>query len=192
MAARKTASSNKSTKSRAKTATRARSTRKKGPPNAVELLTKDHEQVKKSFRRFERLVKGGADDDEREALVREVCEALTVHAQVEEEIFYPAAREALDAADLLDEAEVEHASAKDLISQLESMQPADQLFDAKFTVLGEYVKHHIDEEEKQLFPKVKRARMELDELGLQLAQRKAELEGSPEPERAEARSAAKW
>jgi hemerythrin superfamily protein len=100
---------------------------------------------------------------------------LTVHATVEEEIFYPAAREALEEQDLLDEAEVEHATAKDLIAQIQTMDPSDELYDAKVTVLGEYVNHHVQEEEKQMFPKCKKAKMPLDELGEQLQARKQAL-----------------
>jgi hypothetical protein len=91
---------------------------------------------------------------------------------VEETIFYPAARETLDEQDLLDEAEVEHASAKALIDQLEGMQPNDELYDAKVTVLGEYIEHHVKEEEKQMFPKARKARMDLEELGERIKQHK--------------------
>jgi hemerythrin superfamily protein len=100
---------------------------------------------------------------------------LTVHAQLEEEIFYPAAREALEEQDLLDEAEVEHASAKELIAQLESTKPGAELYDAKVTVLGEYIDHHVKEEEKQMFPKVRKARLDLEELAAQMKARKEAL-----------------
>jgi hemerythrin-like domain-containing protein len=106
---------------------------------------------------------------------------LKIHAQVEEEIFYPAARDALKERDLLDEAEVEHTVAKQPISELESMTPKDDLFDAKFTVLGEYVKHHVQEEEKELFPKAKRAKLDMDELGHRIIQRKQELMAEMQP-----------
>jgi hemerythrin superfamily protein len=98
-----------------------------------------------------------------------------VHATTEEEIFYPAAREAVDDDDLLDEAEVEHASAKDLIAQIEAGSPSDPLYDAKVKVLGEYVRHHVKEEEGELFPKVKKAKVDLAELGLAIVARKEEL-----------------
>jgi hemerythrin-like domain-containing protein len=94
---------------------------------------------------------------------------------VEEELFYPAVRDAIDADDLLDEAEVEHASAKQLITELAAMQPGDDLYDAKFTVLGEYVKHHVDEEEHEIFPKAKKAKIDLEALGDDLRTRKQEL-----------------
>ena len=86
-------------------------------------------------------------------MVRKICNELTVHAQIEEEIFYPAVRKAIDDGDLMDEALVEHAGAKELISQLEAMDPEDELYDAKVTVLGEQIDHHVKEEEGEMFPR---------------------------------------
>ncbi len=148
-------------------------TRASRAPNAITMLTEDHAKVRKMFKQFEK----AKDDDaaQKEELVRQICAELTVHTQLEEEIFYPAAREALQEQDLLDEAEVEHASAKSLIEQLSGMQPEDDLYDAKVTVLGEYVEHHVKEEEKQLFPKVRKARLDLDEMADQMSARKSEL-----------------
>ena len=102
---------------------------------------------------------------------------LTVHATVEEEIFYPAAREALgEEEDLIDEADVEHATAKDLIAQIEGSSPAeDALFDAKVKVLGEYIAHHVKEEEGEMFPKAKKGKLDAAALGLEIAARKDEL-----------------
>ena len=151
------------------TKTRARSTRK--TPYAITLLTEDHAKVRKMFKQFERSHEK-MDDAEKAELVQQICMELTVHAQVEEEIFYPAAREAIEEQDLLDEAEVEHASAKDLISQLQSMEPGDDLYDAKVTVLGEYIDHHVKEEEKEMFPKVRKARLDLEMLAEQIEERK--------------------
>ena len=102
-----------------------------------------------------------------------------MHAEIEEEIFYPAVREATHEDDLLDEAEVEYASAKDLIHQLESMQLSDDLYDAKVTVLGEYIDHHVKEEEGEMFPKAKKTKLDMDALGIQMAKRKAELKAEP-------------
>ncbi|RJF99103.1 hemerythrin domain-containing protein [Noviherbaspirillum saxi] len=164
-----------------KSASKSGKTAPRGPAkastnNAIKLLTEDHKKVKELFDEFEKMKsKGYEDNDARQLIVETVCTALTIHAQIEEEIFYPAARDAIDDIDLLDEAEVEHASAKQLISELSAMQPGDELYDAKFTVLGEYVKHHIEEEEKELFPKVKKSGVDLDELGEELQQRKLEL-----------------
>lgn len=154
------------------TKTRARSTRS-STPNAINLLTEDHARVKKMFKQFEKM-KEKMDDSEKAELVQQICMDLTLHAQVEEEIFYPAAREAIEDQDLMDEAEVEHASAKELISQLQSMEPSDELYDAKVTVLGEYVDHHVKEEEKQMFPKVRKAKLDLEYLAEQIQERKGQ------------------
>jgi len=143
----------------------------KRPQDAIALLKADHREVKAMFDQFEK-----ADDEaEKTALALQICRALTVHAQIEEEIFYPAAYEAIDDDDLLDEAEVEHASAKDLIAQIEASNPSEPLFDAKIKVLGEYVQHHVDEEEKELFPECRSSDMDLKGLGEQLRARKEQL-----------------
>lgn len=141
-------------------------------PHAIALLMADHKTVDKLFKRFAK-----ADDDEKAQIVQEACAALTVHATIEEEIFYPALREADVDSDLLDEAKVEHKSIKRLVSELESMQPGEELYDAKLTVLAEYVKHHVKEEEGEIFPKAKRADVDMDDLGNALEVRKTELEG---------------
>lgn len=165
-------SSKTTSKSTSKTASRSRHAA--SGQDALELLTEDHCKVTKMFEQFEKM-KEDEDDDAKQTLVETACAELTVHAQIEEEIFYPALRETLDETDLLDEAEVEHACAKQLITELNAMQPGDDLYEAKFTVLGEYTRHHIQEEEKQLFPKVKKAKMDLESLGEELRQRKMEL-----------------
>ena len=146
-----------------------------GTSDAVSLLTMDHADVAEMFEDYESLVDEEAPDEDRQALAERICAMLTVHATIEEEIFYPAAREAEVESDLLDEAEVEHASAKDLIAQIQSMSPDDELYDAKVSVLGEYVEHHVQEEEGQMFPKCRRAKMDLAGLAEQLAERKSEL-----------------
>jgi hemerythrin-like domain-containing protein len=167
----RTPASKTSAKSTSKTTTHGAST-----TEVLDLLITDHDKVKKLFDQFEKMKEENEQDDEAKQLIVEtVCAELTIHTQVEEEIFYPALREALDAEDLLDEAEVEHASAKQLISELAAMQPGDDLYDAKFTVLGEYVKHHIEEEEKELFPKAKKEKAALEGLAEEVNQRKAEL-----------------
>ena len=142
--------------------------------NAIQLLKKDHAEVKELFDRFEKLGKKGSRD-EKEEIVREACAKLTVHAIVEEEIFYPAAREAPEAETLLNEAEVEHGIAKQLITQLDALSVEDEMFDANFTVLSEYIKHHVQEEESELFPKVQKSELDLDALAEQMAARKEEL-----------------
>jgi hemerythrin superfamily protein len=147
-----------------------------GGQNAIKMLMEDHKKVTKMFDQFEKMQKAKDEDSEaKQLLVETVCNALTIHAQLEQEIFYPAAREAIDDKDLLDEAEVEHATARQLITELMAMQPGDPLYEAKFTVLGEYVKHHIQEEEKELFPAVKKAKLDFDSLGQEIQQRKIDL-----------------
>ena len=157
-----------------RTATRASKTKarsSRSAPNAINMLTEDHAKVRKMFKQFEK-TKEKMDDAEKAELVQQICMELTLHAQVEEEIFYPAAREAIEDQDLMDEAEVEHASAKELISQLQSMEPGDELYDAKVIVLGEYVEHHVKEEEKEMFPKVRKARLDLEHMAEQIEERK--------------------
>jgi hemerythrin superfamily protein len=139
--------------------------------DAIALLREDHKKVQKLFKEYQR----AKDDAKKRAVVDEVCTDLTVHSQIEEELFYPEVREAIDAMDIMDEAEVEHTLAKQLVQELKAMQPDDPLYGAKFTVLGEYVAHHIEEEQNELFPKVKKAKMDLDSLGEQMAARKREL-----------------
>jgi hemerythrin superfamily protein len=144
--------------------------------DAIELLMQDHKKVQKVFKEFEKS-KDELGDEEKGGMVRQCCMELKIHTQIEEEIFYPAAREAIEDEDLVDEAEVEHASAKQLIGELEGMEPGDELYDARFTVLGEYVNHHIKEEEHSLFPEVKKAKLDLDELGQRMMQMKEKLQG---------------
>jgi hemerythrin-like domain-containing protein len=145
-------------------------------PDALELLKADHDKVKALFREFESL-KGSEDDDERKSeLVDEICYELTIHAMIEEEIFYPMLRSAIDDDDLMDEADVEHAGARELISQLEVMYPGDDHFDATVTVLGEEVEHHIDKEESDMFEAARSAGIDLDDLAEQLTARKEELD----------------
>ena len=143
--------------------------------DATTLLAKDHKDVKALFKRYEKLTKAEADGSERQELAEQICQMLTVHATIEEELFYPAVREAEVDEDLLDEAEVEHASAKDLIGQIQSMSPDDDLYDAKVTVLGEYINHHVEEEEGEMFPKARRAKVDLVGLAEQLSERKRQL-----------------
>ena len=163
---------------RARSKSGSRSTRRstasgKKPVDAIALLKADHKEVDAMFKAYEKT----DDDATKQELATKICVALTVHAQIEEEIFYPAAYEALDedGDDLLDEAEVEHASCKALIAEIEAMSVGEPLFDAKVKVLGEYIKHHVEEEETELFPECREASMDLKALGEQLAMRKQEL-----------------
>jgi hemerythrin superfamily protein len=152
---------------------RARSTARRATmPDAVALLKADHREVDQLVQQFE-----NARSDRKEAIARRICTALTVHAQIEEELLYPAARNVLDPddMDLVDEADVEHASIKQLVAEVESASPSDALYDAKVKVIGEYVKHHVKEEERELFPKLRRTELDLKALGAQLAERKQAL-----------------
>ncbi|HTO08932.1 MAG TPA: hemerythrin domain-containing protein [Myxococcota bacterium] len=143
--------------------------------DAITLLTEDHKAVKKLFKSYQSLVDGNAADEDKQKLASQICRALEVHSQIEEEIFYPAVRAAIDDDQLMDEALVEHASAKDLIDQIEAMAPGDELYDAKVTVLGEYINHHVDEEQGEMFPMAKKA-VDVKSLGEALERRKMELE----------------
>jgi hemerythrin superfamily protein len=156
--------------------------------DAIEMLKADHKAVKTLFKKFAALKDDGeADsDDEKKGVVQQICNALTVHTTIEEEMFYPAVREAIEDADLMDEALVEHAGAKDLISQLEEMDVDDDLFDAKVTVLGEQIDHHVAEEENEMFPKAKKAKLDLQNLGALMAARKSELLSDMDTETADA------
>jgi Hemerythrin HHE cation binding domain len=144
-------------------------------PDATRLLADDHREVHALFEQYRKLAEGGANGGERRPLAEEICMLLTVHAALEEEIFYPAAHAAAVEASLLDEAEVEHASAKDLIAQIRDMEPDAPLYDAKVRVLGEYIDHHVGEEEDELFPKCRTSAMDLNDLGIRMAARKDEL-----------------
>ncbi|TWO70115.1 hemerythrin domain-containing protein [Caenimonas sedimenti] len=149
--------------------------------DACELLDADHIAVKHLFVEYARLATAAPDDSaaDRTALALKICAELTVHAQIEEEIFYPALREALpDAGDLLEEAEAEHQEAKDLIAQIQALGQADAEMDALVARLNGAIEHHVKEERDELFPKAKAApEVDLVALGEQLRQRQAELAG---------------
>ncbi len=149
--------------------------RSKKSNDAIALLKADHDKVKKMFKQFERMTKDGPGE-EAEQLARQICNELKVHTTLEEEIFYPEARAMMeDDEGLFDEAEVEHASAKELIGQIDSMSAEDDKFVAKVTVLGEYIDHHVEEEQNEMFPKVKKAKLDLAEMGERMMARKQEL-----------------
>lgn len=156
--------------------TASRTTRSTKSQTALDLLKADHADVKKLFDQFEKQKKN-EDDEGMEQTVQAVCQALSVHAQIEEEIFYPALRAAADAEDALDEADVEHSHVKELVGQLEGAQAGDDHFEARVKVLSEYVQHHVDEEESTIFSKARKADVDLVALGEQLRARKEELGG---------------
>src|SRR6185295_6759209 len=135
------------------------------PRDAIALLKQDHRTVSALFEEFEK-----ADEEEQATIAQRVCQLLTVHAQIEEELLYPAAKEAFEG-----EEEDEHGSAKELIAKIEGMSSGDEHFKATVTVLGEYIKHHVKEEESELFPQLKKTELDLKELGGRLAERKFAL-----------------
>jgi hemerythrin superfamily protein len=173
MAARKQSSKRRSSSSTKTTSRKSTSARKatRQPADALALLRADHQRVQEMFDQFEKT----RSEDRKATLAEQICQELTIHAQIEEEIFYPAAREAIRDEDLIDEATVEHRSAKDLIAQIEGGGPGSEMFDAKVKVLGEYVKHHVKEEQNELFPQVRKTKLDLKELGERLQRRKTEL-----------------
>ena len=144
--------------------------------NAISLLMKDHNNVKALFAQYEGL--SDRSFATKKKLADQICHELTVHTQVEEEIFYPAVRRPIHDGDLMDEAVVEHASAKELIAQILAMDPSEDLYDAKVTVLSEQIEHHVKEEEGDMFPKVRKTSVDLDALGEQMAARKEQLAAS--------------
>ena len=149
--------------------------------DAIKLLKSDHEEVDALFKDYESK-KEDAKPSDKQKLAMQICRALTVHATIEEEIFYPAVRRLdADIQDLVEEAAVEHQSLKDIIGRLEAAPPTDPLYDAGVKVLSEYVKHHVKEEENELFPKVRSSDIDLDALGEKLLARKAELESDERP-----------
>ena len=154
-----------------------RRTRRTGrrDPLAISLLKKDHREVDAMFDEYEQL----EEDAEKLALFQKIALALKVHTQIEEEILYPEERGQVE-DDLLDEAYVEHDGAKKLIAEIEAMKPSDEFYDAKVKVLGEYIKHHVKEEEQPggVFSQAKRGDEDLDEMGKRLKARKEELMAS--------------
>jgi hemerythrin superfamily protein len=144
-------------------------------PDAIGLLKEDHRTVEDLFARFEK----ARGESQKEKLASQICAELKIHAQIEEEIFYPAVREAIDDSDLMNEAEIEHASAKALIAQIENASPSDEKFDSLVTVLSEYIKHHVKEEEGEMFKKVRASELDLADLAMQLQERKSDLQESP-------------
>jgi Hemerythrin HHE cation binding domain len=167
----------KSSRAAARKTSRSQVSNRKGETraasaNAIDLLEQDHREVEERFDEYDELKK---DDSRKSELAEEICLALKVHAQIEEEIFYPRARGATKDNDLIDEAIVEHATVKSLVAEIEEMEVGEELFDAKIRVLGEMVKQHIKEEEDELFPELQSAKVDFDALGRELAERKEEL-----------------
>ena len=157
--------------SRKAAAKKAAATRAK---DAINLLKADHRKVEDLFAKFKQ-----AKDDSRkkQGIVDTILTELKVHMQIEEEIFYPASREFVDDEDTVNEAIVEHQAAKDLMAEIQAMSASDEMYDAKVKVLQEQIEHHVEEEETEYFPEVKKAGMDTKAVGERLIARKTELTG---------------
>jgi len=140
-------------------------------PNAISLLKDDHREVEALFSAY----KEAKEKRRKKSIVLKICEALEAHTKVEEKIFYPAIKQKKDLADMVNEAVVEHAGAKKLIRELKSGSPGDELYDAKVTVLEEYIRHHVKEEESEMFPKVEATDLDLIALGERMLAAKERL-----------------
>ena len=135
------------------------------------MLRADHKKVSGLFEKYE----SARSAARKKSIVAEICTELRVHTQIEEEIFYPAVKAALKDHELVPEASVEHASVKDLIAQVEGQEPDGEMFDARIKVMSEFVKHHVKEEQNEMFPKAKQTKLDMRSLGEQMATRKQEL-----------------
>lgn len=138
--------------------------------DAISMLKDDHREVEELFKRFE----AATTSRQQQSIATEICTALRLHTEIEDELFYPAVRDAIDETELVDEAEVEHQSAEYLITQIESGDLSTDMFRASVMVLMEYVQHHIEEEEKEMFPKVKKSKLDLTALGESMKAAKSE------------------
>jgi hypothetical protein len=145
--------------------------KKSAPKDATAMLIADHKLVSGLFEQFEKT----RSDARKASIVAQICKELTIHTQLEEEIFYPAVKAALKDRELVPEANVEHASVKDLIAQVEGKTPDGEMYDARVKVMGEFVKHHVKEEQNEMFPKAKKTKLDMVALGEQMAARKQEL-----------------
>jgi len=171
-ATRKTAAAKATRKAPAKT---ARASTSSGQ-DAIALLRADHKKVSELYAQYE----STRSPAKKKALVATICLELSVHARVEEEIFYPAVKAALKDKEMIPEAQVEHASLKELIAQVKDREPDGEMFDAKIKVMSEYTKHHVKEEQNEIFPAAKKTRLDMLDLGARIAARKEELMANPE------------
>lgn len=167
-------SSKHQTRSKAAASKAAAASRRAPEKDVLALLKEDHRKVERLFKEFEKRASKG-DTPGKVDIAEQICMELKVHTQVEEEILYPALYEAFESQDLLDEAVVEHATCKDLIAEIESMVGSDDFYDAKVKVLSEYILHHVEEEEKEMFPKAKKCGLDLEGLAESVQFRKEEL-----------------
>lgn len=142
--------------------------------DAIKLLEADHREAEELFEKYEK-IKDKASAQEKMEIAKKVCGALLIHMELEEKIFYPQVRQKIDDDDLMNESVVEHAGAKDLIKQIGLLNADDPMFDAKLKVLGEQIKHHVEEEESEMFPKVKKAQIDLAVVGAELKKGKEQM-----------------
>ena len=152
-------------------ATKSRAAKAPVAQEATALLKADHKLVADLFDQYEKT----RSTAKKRSLVASICLELGVHAKAEEEIFYPAVKAALKDKEMVPEATVEHATLKELMAQVEGKEPDGEMFDAKIKVMSEYVKHHVKEEETEMFPKARKTRLDMKALGAQIAARKEEL-----------------
>jgi cytochrome P450 len=159
-------------------------------PDAIDLLDADHLAVHALFESYRELVRTGGTPLQRRALAEEICMELTIHARLEEELFYPAVRDALNDDDLMDEAEDQHGSQRDFVAQILATQAQDELYDARVAVLAEYVERHVRQEREQVFNRVLASRIDLQSLGRSISVRKEELRSVSEALREDALASA--
>jgi hemerythrin superfamily protein len=143
-------------------------------PDVLTLLKEDHQKVERLFETFQKQ-KDQDSPEEKADLVSEVCTELLVHADLEEELFYPKVRQAISDEELVEEAHVEHEGVRELINQLQEMDPEDKEYNATVKVLSEQVLHHVEEEENEMFPKVRKAKLDLQAMAEEVVERKATL-----------------
>jgi hemerythrin superfamily protein len=163
---------------------------KKQTPDAIDLLDADHLAVHALFQSYRELVRTHADAIQRRALAEEICMELTIHAKLEEELFYPAVREALRDDDLVDEAEDQHGSQRDFVAQILTAPPDDELYDTRVAVLSEYVERHVRQEREEVFNRVLASSLDLQSLARAITVRRAELRAVSEALREAAVAAA--
>ena len=172
----KSASARKTASSRSRSA--ARKTSASRQKDAIQLLKADHREVERLFRDFQT----ASGDERKMQLCRKICMAFMVHAQIEEELVYPTARDFLKDDEIVNEAVVEHNAAKDLVEQIRGMEASDEMFDAKMQVLQEQIEHHVKEEETEFFPKIQKTDMDLKGIGQEITVRKKQLMAQAEGE----------
>jgi len=145
-------------------------------PDAIALLKEDHQKVSALFEQYGK----SRSASKKQSIVADICRELGIHATVEEEIFYPAVKAALKDKELVPEATVEHATIKEFIAKVDGKVPDGEMFDAHIQVMGEYVKHHVKEEQTEMFPKARKTKLDMLELGQRILDRKQELMADPE------------